>query len=294
MYWIFLDGNVLRGPKATVSVPSGMLCTLAAVLVMNHDRPVPRERLGEILWDGEIPDRSRDRINTMLWRLRRMVTDAGGARDCFVNHHDYLMYRPDRAAESDVLTVSALARRLLQGGMDSPQMVEECLACIHACHTDFLPFASDHWSILTRESLRSGLLMVLEALMSHMRAQGRWGRVSELAERLLALDPTLEVGHRQLIDLHGVRLDYKSALRHYKVLEHVLRDSVGEPPAPETAAAIDALRIARSQVRSGGADKAGPVQRPMLRQAPSIRAVEVALHHLDVARDSLTGRNQRS
>jgi DNA-binding SARP family transcriptional activator len=294
MYWIFLDGNVLRGPTATVAIPSGMLCTLAAVLVMNHDRPVPRDRLGEILWDGETPDRSRDRINTMLWRLRRMVTDAGGARDCFVNHHDYLMYRPGKATESDVLTVSALARRLMQGGIDGPEMVEECLACVDACQTDFLPFASDHWSILTRESLRSGLLMALEALMSHMRAQGRWGRVSELAERILVLDPTLEVGHRQLIDLHGERQDYKSALRHYKVLERVLRDSVGEPPAPETAAAIDALRIARSQVRSSGADMSGPMPAPFLRHAPSIRAVEVALHHLDVARDSLTGRTQRS
>jgi DNA-binding SARP family transcriptional activator len=230
----------------------------------------------------------------MLWRLRRMVTDAGGARDCFVNHHDYLMYRPGKATESDVLTVSALARRLMQGGIDGPEMVEECLACVDACQTDFLPFASDHWSILTRESLRSGLLMALEALMSHMRAQGRWGRVSELAERILVLDPTLEVGHRQLIDLHGERQDYKSALRHYKVLERVLRDSVGEPPAPETAAAIDALRIARSQVRSSGADMSGPMPAPFLRHAPSIRAVEVALHHLDVARDSLTGRTQRS
>jgi DNA-binding SARP family transcriptional activator len=294
MYWIFLDGNVLRGPKATVVIPSGMLCTLAAVLVMNHDRPVPRDRLGEILWDGEIPDRSRDRINTMLWRLRRMVTDAGGVRDCFVNHHDYLMYRPGQAAESDVLTVSVLARRLLQGGIDSPQMVEECLACVDACHTDFLPFASDHWSILTRESLRSGLLMALEALLSYMRAQGRWGRVSELAERILVLDPTLEVGHRQLIDLHGQRQDYKAALRHYKVLEHVLRDSVGELPAPETAAAIDALRIARSHGRPAGTEMAGPMSAPVLRQAPSIRAVEVAIHHLDVARDSLTGRSHRS
>jgi DNA-binding SARP family transcriptional activator len=204
------------------------------------------------------------------------------------------MYRPGQAAESDVLTVSVLARRLLQGGIDSPQMVEECLACVDACHTDFLPFASDHWSILTRESLRSGLLMALEALLSYMRAQGRWGRVSELAERILVLDPTLEVGHRQLIDLHGQRRDYKAALRHYKVLEHVLRDSVGELPAPETAAAIDALRIARSHGRPAGTEMAGPMSAPVLRQAPSIRAVEVALHHLDVARDSLTGRSHRS
>jgi DNA-binding SARP family transcriptional activator len=290
MYWIFLDGNVLHGPTARISIPSGMLCKLAAVLVMNHDRPVPRDRLGEILWDGEMPDRSRDRINTMLWRLRRIVTEAGGGSECFVNHHDYLMYRPGHPAESDVLRVSALAKRLLQGGIDSPQMAEECLACVDACHTDFLPFASDYWSILTRESLRSGLLMALEALMSQMRAQGRWGRVSELVERILVLDPTLEAGHRQLIELHGKTRGYKSALRHYKVLERVLMDSLGEGPSQETAAAIDALRIARSPIRVAGTDMPAPETQPRLSHAPSIRAVEIALHHLDVARDSLMRR----
>jgi len=262
--------------------------------VMNHGRPVPRDRLDDILWDGATPDRSRDRINTMLWRLRRMVREAGGAENCFVNHHDYLMYRAPEQVNSDVLTVSTLARRLVRGGIDGAEMAEQCLACVQACHTDFLPFAADHWSIVTRESLRSGLLMAFEALIAHMRAEGRWGRVSELAERMLALDPTLELGHRQLIDLHGRRQDYKAALRHYKVLQKVLSDSVGEAPAPETAAAIDALRIARSAERADPAKPPSPARRPALKLAPSLRAVEVALGHLDAARDTLTGQPPRT
>lgn len=290
MLWTFLDGNAVTGPKGPVALPSGALCTLAAVLVLNHDHPVPRDRLDDILWDNARPERARDRVNTMLWRLRKLVDKAGGDRGCFVNQPDYLMYRCSGEVSSDALTVTLMARKLARGRITDAQMAGECMDCVQACHTDFLPFAGDHWSIITRESLRSGLLMTIEALIAYMRQEGRWGRVSELAERMLAVDPTLESAHQQLIEMHGARKDFGSAMRHYKVLAKVLKDNLDTSPAPETATAIDALRIAGS--REGGA--AQPGRRPALTMRPTIQSVEAALDHIDAARERLLGRPRTS
>lgn len=293
MHWVFLDGCSVSGPKGTADLPHGGLCTLSAILVLNHGHPVPRERLEEILWEGARPDRARDRLNTMLWRLRKIVTSVGGRADAIQNKRDFLIYAAATASavpKSDLAEIGRLTRRVTRDGITSPEEAEQCLARVQACHTDFLPHAGDHWSMITRESLRSGLLMIIEALIGYMRDQGRWGRVTELAERMLALDPTLELGHRQLIEMHGQRRDLRSAQRHYDVMEKVLRDSLDVDPAPETAAAIDALRIARRQdppdARADGPPRSSV--RPIPTRRPTLQSVQQALDHLDAARDTLT------
>lgn len=290
MRWTFLNGNAVSGQDATTTLPSGALCTLAAVLVLNHDHPVPRERLDDILWDGRRPERARDRLNTMLWRLRKLVKASGGDRDSFINQRDYLMYRCNGKVDSDTLTLTQLARKLARGRIKDSAMADDCLACIQSCHTEFLPFASDHWSIITRESLRSCLLTTIEALIVYMRDQGRWGRVTELAERMLIVDPTLEIGHQQLIEMHCKRNDFGSAMRHYDILTKLLKDDLDTTPTPETASAIDALLIARSQ----GKAVPQPSRRPALTVRPTLQSVEAALEYIDAARDHLLSRSRQN
>lgn len=286
MNWVFLNGCSVTGSAGSRTIPSGGLCTLAAVLVLNQGKPVQRDRINDILWEDSCPDRARDRVNTMLWRLRKILKAAGGTPDSVQNKREFLLYQPPEPDDSDIETIAELTRRLLRGGFEGPKQIEQALKCVHACHTDFLPHATDHWTIVTRESLRSGLLMILEALIRHMRGEGRWGRVSELVERMLALDPTLEIGHRQLIEMHGARKDMGSALRHYRVLEKVLHDRLDVDPSPETAAAIDALRIA-GRNRPEKDDPPPQTERTIVKQAPSLQATQDVLNHLDAARDTL-------
>lgn len=199
MRWVFLDGCHVTGPKGSANVPSGGLCTLSAVLILNKGHPVPRDRIEDILWEGNRPERARGRLNTMLWRLRGIVNQVGGRKDIFDNCPDYLAYKDASGPECDLTEIGRLARLVLRDGIISPEQAAECMDCIQGCHTEFLPYSADHWSMITRESLRSGLLMIIEALIHYMRARSRWGRVSELAERMLAVDPTLEIGHRSLL-----------------------------------------------------------------------------------------------
>jgi hypothetical protein len=95
--------------------------------------------------------------------------------------------------------------------------------------------------------------------------------------------------------MHGRRHDFRSAMRHYDILRKVLKDSLDVSPAPETAAAIDALRIARSAKENAGGGKTpatGPAERrPALTVRPSLSSVETALDHIDAARDQLLGRS---
>lgn len=277
MKWTFLDGCRLSGSEASITIPSGALCTLAALLVLNRSRPVPRARIEDILWEGARPDNARDRINTMLWRLRKLIKKVGGDKKVIQNHRDYILY-DDQDTESDVLEIGRLSRIVMREGISSRADEEICAACIQSCHTEFLPHATDHWSMITRESLRSGVIMITEALISNMRERGRWGRVTELAEKMLALDATLEIGHRQLIERHSARNDMQGALRHYDVMEKVLKDDLDIAPEPEIASAIDALKIARHRPER---------QAPFLVRRPSLESAQQALEYIIQARDSL-------
>ncbi|MEM1237634.1 MAG: bacterial transcriptional activator domain-containing protein [Pseudomonadota bacterium] len=285
MHWTFLDGTSLTGPKTTVEIPPGRVAALAAVLVLHAGRPVERERISDILWEGESPDNARDRLNTLLWRLRRLIRSSGGKGRCIENRRAYLKYTPPQEFSVDALRISAAARQLVSRNAANAD-TDELFACADAYHTDFLSGSEDHWSIVTREALRSGILTILEALLERMSAAGSWGRVSELAERMMALDPTLEAGHRHMIALHGRRDDVSAAERQYQVLSRVLKDKLDVDPAPETAAAIDALRINRGP-QPGKLTTDG--KRRTLVQRPSFKAVESALEHLDTARAHLLG-----
>ena len=288
MLWVYLNGNSLTGPKGTVTLPTGALCTLSAVLVLNRGNPVSRDRIDDILWEGDTPDRARDRLNTMLWRLRKLVKKVGGPTDCFLNNREYLSYSPDMSeADSDVFAISDLSKQLLRGETMTDDLATQALDHIALCHTEFLAHAHDYWSIVTRESLRSGLLMIIEALIGYMREQGRWARVTELAERLLIIDPTLELGHQQLIDVHQNRQDAGAVARQSEVLHQVLDKSMNTRKPPETSAAIDALRIAGKNASRMGEAPLSTGRRPVLTRRPTLHAVERALDHIDAARKDL-------
>lgn len=284
MQWTFLDGTFVSGPEAKIPIPNGRLSALAAVLVLHHNRPVDRDRVTDILWEGDHPENVRDRLNTMLWRLRTLIRKAGGKGKLLVNKRAYLIYQADATFSADIVQVSDSARQVMSGRATTEADMQALLSSVGQCNMDFLPGAQDHWSIVTRESLRSGLLVILEALLVYLRAQGRWGRVSEVAQQMLTLDPTLESGHRQLIELHSRRQDVGAAERQYEVLQRVLKDRLDVAPAPETAAAIEALKINRD--KTGSSPKA---KRRALLTRPTFEAVESALDHLDAAREKLLG-----
>lgn len=290
LHWIFLNGCSVSGPHGRANLPSGILCTLTAVLVLNRGRPVPRDRVVDILWEGKHPENARGRVNTMLWRVREIVKKVGGDKRAFENRPDFLAYN-DAEGRSDLAEIGELARIVMREGITSQEMSQRCMNCVEFCHTEFLPQANDHWSMITRESLRSGLLTIMESLVQYLRKQNRWGRITELAERMLTLDPTLELGHRHLIDLHSARKDFDAAKRHSEVLQKVMQREFDLDPEPETAAAIEALKISRHGSGAGRdqgkrPDNPGRSSSVILRR-PSLSSAQKALDFLDAARDSL-------
>jgi len=284
--WVFLDGCRITNGATAVALPSGRVAVLAGVLLLNHGHPVPKDRLREILWPDETCDNARARISTTVWRLRKQIEKAGGASDAIRVDRDFVTYacKKTKSDAQDLGRMAHLVSRRKEPGL-ADDLREHMEACIAQYHSDFLPQADDHWTLLTREALRSSVLLLIEALIEDMRQRGRWGRVTELASRMLKIDPSLERGYQQLIDLHGARNDLAAAERQYDLCSRVLKDTLDVTPAPETAAAISALKIARRQAPTAS----GRSARSPLLQAPSLERVEEALDHLETARAMLRG-----
>jgi DNA-binding SARP family transcriptional activator/tetratricopeptide (TPR) repeat protein len=57
--------------------------SLLGLLLLELDRVVPVDRLAELLWDGEPPERARRTIHGHVWRIRRRLAEAGAAAHAY-------------------------------------------------------------------------------------------------------------------------------------------------------------------------------------------------------------------
>ncbi|MGC4076978.1 MAG: BTAD domain-containing putative transcriptional regulator [Rubrivivax sp.] len=103
-----------------------------------------------------------------------------------------------------------------------------------------------------------------EALAAHAAAAERGGALVlalRCAERLLALDPLSEHGHRRLMRLHHLRGDRASAVAAFERCERLLKDELGLTPDAETRALLATVE----RGRGGDTAPARPVPAALLR-----------------------------
>ena len=138
---------------------------------------------------------------------------------------------PDYLIWVDVLEFEAQATQGLASHPPDPTAIN-----LDLYQGDLLPDLYDDWVITERERYRQLYLDLLLHLAQHWRSQGEYGRVIDLASRVLAQDPANEAAHQHLMFAHFVTHDRNAALRQYEACVRSLRDELGVDPSPETQA----------------------------------------------------------
>ncbi|MEZ4734629.1 MAG: BTAD domain-containing putative transcriptional regulator [Caldilineaceae bacterium] len=108
--------------------------------------------------------------------------------------------------------------------------------------------AFEEWLLLCRENLHQQALAALHTLVQSYEQQGNDEQAHAYASRQLALDPSREEAHRQLMRSLARRGLRTEALAQYETCRRLLREQLDVDPDPETLALV-------AQIRAGKLDK---------------------------------------
>ncbi|MEZ4672900.1 MAG: BTAD domain-containing putative transcriptional regulator [Caldilineaceae bacterium] len=101
----------------------------------------------------------------------------------------------------------------------------------------------DDWQLFQREELRFALATALDRLVEAHQRQETIGEAIPIARRRLSLDPLHEPAHRQLMQLYAASGQETAALRQYERCVQILQTELDAPPAPETTALYEQIRL---------------------------------------------------
>ena len=155
----------------------------------------------------------------------------------------------------------------------------------------------EEWTFGRREELARLHEQVLEALARNAQRRRTWWLAADVWHELIALDPTRESAHRELMRLYAARGERAQAVRQYEELRSVLATELQTAPDPVTEAFYRELRAG---VKAGTGESAAVpnlaplplavhahIAGPLVGRAAESRALESAL-------DSAAGGNGRT
>ncbi len=234
-----LGGFVLAGPNGPLDGPrTRKAAFLLGYLALLGGRAETRERLSGLLWSGRGEAQARGSLRQALAEIRRICGDALeadqqtvrlAAADVECDASAFLAAADADGAEM-LARAAALYRGPLLDGVDPPD-----------------PGAAD-WLRIERERLhRTALGILAKAAQAEGLTADERGTIADLAQRVLAVDPTAEEAHRMLMAAALSEGRTTEALRLYDVCAEALRREFGAEPEQATRALAEKARSGDDQ-----------------------------------------------
>lgn len=166
--------------------------------------PTARVRMAQLLWPESSPEAARNSLRQRLFQLKRQLKEE------LVSGQAILALNPQVQHDLD----------------ESSAVLADVDLDIHGELAAWLLRSRDRGSARARQ----GLIEQLEA------AEGRadWPQARDLAQQLLALQPTDEAAHRRLMRLNYLAGDRGAALRAFERCQRMLQQELGVEPSSET------------------------------------------------------------
>jgi DNA-binding SARP family transcriptional activator/predicted ATPase len=274
----------------SVHLESAKTEALLAWLVLNPGTHA-RGKLTALLWPELPEERASAGLRRALWDLRRKLAPGEERFLLNVSRGD-VEVDPGVPADVDVRRLVSAARTNGKAGVDGGEtdLLEEVVSLYRGDLLEGLAVedapAFEEWLLGERESLRLLVLSTLRRLVVLFRKKGETARALAHARSLLALDPWLEEGHRDVAELLAESGRRGAAIRQLEACRRVLLDELGTAPARETVALERRLRGERTEApdltpRAG--TTVGPRNNLPLAAAPFVgraRELEVIHRHL--------------
>lgn len=203
------------------------------ILAVADGDPVSKERLADLLWDGEPPRSWVGTLESYVCVLRRSLREAGGEVGVLTVRQGYVL--DGTTCRVDLTSFRSLVRRAT-ATIDDPglslRLLEEALDLVSG------PLLVDEgyaaWALAERERLLPELVTATNLAAAHALVLGRPYQAVRHAESAIAHDRLGEQGwrsHMQALRASGRRSE---ALRDYFELRDLLLDQLGVEPSQDT------------------------------------------------------------
>lgn len=218
------DARLSAGPH--LDIASRKTRALLAFLALPSGRPHSRAKLVGLLWSERSDEQARNSLRQALAELSRALSSVEPspllkvrdtlALDAAAVEADAMLFERVSSSEetSDLRRAAALYGGDLLEGFSVPDP------------------AFDEWLTIERERYRTLAMSVLGKLAGRETGPS----AIAVAQRLLALDPLQEQGHRALMRFHADAGEIGLALRQYEICRETLRRELGTMPSRDTEA----------------------------------------------------------
>jgi DNA-binding SARP family transcriptional activator len=291
---IELTGRVFVEAGETVlegrSLPGRQVRLAFAYLVVNRQRPVPRDELANGLWPGMTPPSWERNLRVVISRLRTALAGIASEGPVVLAsiHGCYQLRLPaDTSVDLEEAAAAAAAAEAALRAGELAGAADQALRAAELARRPFLPGDESTWVEHIRIGRRRLLVRALDTGVHAMVAAGDARRAVSLAEEAVELEPLWETGYQQLIRALGAAGDRARALQVYERCRQLLAEELGVAPSPETEVAH--LELLRADVQASAsrhlepppvvAARAGSVFVGRSRELATLRGA------LDAARD---------
>jgi DNA-binding SARP family transcriptional activator len=238
---VYLTGGLrVDGPSGTfvaADLPGGQgRLALAALLI--ERRPLSRDQLAELVWDGAPPARWTSALHALISKLRALLTAIGldGRSTLTSLGGSYALTLP---ADSWIDLENALRRvDRAQGALrrdDARTAAREATVASSILRRPLLAGVDGDWIERQRRRQADAAYQCTIALADAWLRLGDHQLAAVLGDAAVAQDPLREVGHRMLMRAEWARGDRAAALRALARCEQILADELDVAPSPATA-----------------------------------------------------------
>lgn len=242
--------SFLIGERAAPSDPSpirvqGLPGSLLAYLALGHGRYYSRSELVTILWSERSEDLGTGKLNTALWRLRKLIEKPpfqfGQIIAC--DRRGAVGLHPEAAIELDIdifarLVVPALSKPLERLSAEDIDHLRQGVALYSA---DILTDYAEDWALREREKQRRHYLNALGRLMQLAMLAQDWQDGIRQAQAILDVDALREDVHRELMRMYVHSGQRAMALRQFELCRSTLRRELAIQPMRETMALYQSI-----------------------------------------------------
>jgi SARP family transcriptional regulator, regulator of embCAB operon len=229
--WIQVCGPFLAridGRRCDHEMGGRQIRELAAFLIVNRRRTVPRDELALLLWPGERPPGAADTLNTLLSRVRRAC-----GPDRVLGRAALRLSLPDDAwidievAERHAHEAESLAAQGNFRAAWAPARI-----ALATARRGFLTDVTSPWTDQWRRYVDNLRLQALEVIAQAALGIGgpELGGAERAGRELIEAAPLRETGYRYLMEYFAARDDASSSLEVYESLRVRLRDELGTVP----------------------------------------------------------------
>ena len=225
---------------------------LLCYLLLHRSRAHTREALSELLWPQASSAQAKKYLRQTLWQLQAALdacdeSDGSESRASSEPPESQTLLMPDAGwlrlnsaamgpLDVDVFEDAFQACHQVRGHDLSDHAAQTLAHAAALYQGDLLETWYQDWCVYERERLQLTYLAMLEKLMEHCEARGKFAQGLIHGQNVLRFDPAREYTHRQIMRLYHKAGDRTGALRQFERCAAALAREFNLPPMPETLA----------------------------------------------------------